>query len=104
MGIHYFPPQLGMARCLSYDGQILGGNGSRGAYRWKVREGVIEWLGPPDWFYRNFASATAMSWDGKVVAGWYARNEMENFPLGFVWREGVGAVDLYEAFRGFIMA
>ena len=100
-GVHSFPHELGPASAISYDGRILGGNGSGGAYRWKVEEGVIEWLVP--FGYANYASAGPMSWDGRVVAGWYVRSEWEwenSFWRGFVWREGIGAVDLYEAFRG----
>jgi uncharacterized membrane protein len=98
-----YPPGFFSAvfRAVSFDGRMIAGDGtswdlqSWGAFRWVEGRG-IEWLMP---FRPYSATAVAMSWDGQVVVGLYRWDEYDD-TRSFVWREGVGWQDVYEAFRG----
>jgi hypothetical protein len=102
-GVEY-PPGFFSAvfRAVSFDGRMIAGDGtsqdvqSGGAFRWVEGRG-IEWLMP---FRPYSATAVAMSWDGQVVVGLYRWDEDDYVWRSFVWREGVGWQDVYEAYRG----
>jgi len=102
-GVEY-PPGFFSAvfRAVSFDGRMIAGNGtsrdlqSGGAFRWVEGRG-IEWFMP---FRPYSATAVAMSWDGQVVVGLYRWDEDDYVSRSFVWREGDGFADLYEAYRG----
>ena len=99
-----YPPGFFSAvfRAVSFDGRMIAGNGtsrdlqSGGAFRWVEGRG-IEWFMP---FRPYSATAVAMSWDGRVVVGLYRWDEDDYVSRSFVWREGVGWQDVYEAYRG----